>query len=412
MAGTTLSRRRKVTFLAAVFPLSLVACEVLLQILSWLSTPVHNVLGGAEPAIQDRQLGHRPNPDFPGHDARGFRNVAALSSADMVLLGDSQTYGTGVSRDEAWPNQLHQLTGLTTYGMAYGGYGPAHSLVLLPEALNLSPKIVIEAMYAGNDFFDCYNLVYNNSSLPTLKTTDAAVLQAMAEADRRKPLIDAVQEAFTMGSPNSRARTFLSRRSKLYGLLRAAKRVLAAPADWASWRAFALARPDFCQILDCDKARTILTPQYRFLVLDETDPRIREGKRIALESLQRMREGTEQTGSRFLVVLIPTKDLVFSGLLDNCATEEVKASLQSLIHAETQMWKSVKDWLRTHDIAFVDVLDALQQGAQSGEQPYPMSWDGHPNAVGHQIIAATVRSKLVELEWDVAEGIQQAAGND
>ena len=45
--------------------------------------------------------------------------------------------------------------------MAWGGWGPVHSLILLDEAISLHPKIIIEAFYAGNDLFDAFNIVYN-----------------------------------------------------------------------------------------------------------------------------------------------------------------------------------------------------------------------------------------------------------
>ena len=52
-------------------------------------------------SIDDPDLVNRPNPKFPGHDRRGFRNPVALAKADIVALGDSQTYGTNVAAASA-----------------------------------------------------------------------------------------------------------------------------------------------------------------------------------------------------------------------------------------------------------------------------------------------------------------------
>ena len=41
--------------------------------------------------VDDDRLGKRGNPEWWEHDARGFRNPSALSSATVVALGDSQT---------------------------------------------------------------------------------------------------------------------------------------------------------------------------------------------------------------------------------------------------------------------------------------------------------------------------------
>ena len=84
--------------------------EVLLNLLCVISGPVADALQPpwhiVTPSIEDAELGHRPRPDFGDHDGRGFRNPVALEQAEIVCMGDSQTYGRGVQREEAWPQQL------------------------------------------------------------------------------------------------------------------------------------------------------------------------------------------------------------------------------------------------------------------------------------------------------------------
>ena len=46
--------------------------------------------------VPDDRFGKMPNPKYPGHDSKGFRNLTLPTEADIVALGDSQTYGTGV----------------------------------------------------------------------------------------------------------------------------------------------------------------------------------------------------------------------------------------------------------------------------------------------------------------------------
>lgn len=120
-------------------------------------------------SVPDARLVLRPNPTYPGHDRKGFRNLKVPAKTHIVALGDSQTYGHGVEPEDAWPRQLESMTGKKVYSMAWGGYGPTHSLVMWDEAIALSPKIVIEAFYAGNDLFDSFNHVYNQGQLPELK---------------------------------------------------------------------------------------------------------------------------------------------------------------------------------------------------------------------------------------------------
>ena len=155
-----LSGRRRIVFTAVSAALVVVALELILHSLSWGFRPIAAVLAPAgtqsvSRAVPDDRLGHRPNADFFEHGNRGFRNRRALDQADVVALGDSQTYGTSVAAEDAWPQQLGAITGLSTYNMAFGGYGPTHSLVLLDEALALERTVVVEAFYAGNDLWDC-----------------------------------------------------------------------------------------------------------------------------------------------------------------------------------------------------------------------------------------------------------------
>jgi hypothetical protein len=77
-----------------------------------------------------------------------------------VVLGDSQTHGNNASREKAWPQQLAAYTGSSTYQMAYGGWGPPQYRALVDDALALKPKIVIVALYAGNDLLDSVRFVY------------------------------------------------------------------------------------------------------------------------------------------------------------------------------------------------------------------------------------------------------------
>src|SRR5215831_8543819 len=123
--------------------------------------------------IFDDRLGLRGNPEFPGHDSKGFRNSKVPSRADIVVFGDSQTYGTTwLEPENTWPRQLESIIHSTVYSMAFPGDSPVDSLLLWDEALSLLPKTIIEAFYAGNDLFDAYVRVYKDGKFPELKSSD------------------------------------------------------------------------------------------------------------------------------------------------------------------------------------------------------------------------------------------------
>ena len=146
--------------------------------------------------VADDVLGARPNPAYPGHDARGFRNPEAWDRVDIVVLGDSQTYGTGVAMNEAWPSRLRVATGRRVYSMAYPGYGPLQESLLLDEALRLEPRVVVATLYAGNDLFDAFRHVYGGDSVPGLRSADPTVVAAVADLEAVSPLLASAEASF------------------------------------------------------------------------------------------------------------------------------------------------------------------------------------------------------------------------
>jgi hypothetical protein len=182
--------KRKAFFALVLVLLVIGFLEITLGLLAFVSPRVDWLLASpwTTKTIPDARLGHRPDPAYPGHDRKGFRNLEVPAKAHIVALGDSQTYGTGVEPEDAWPRQLESMTRKTVYSMAYGGYGPTHSLVLWDEAVTLSPNIVIEAFYAGNDLFDSFNFVHNMGQLPELKSSDPQLQASVREAEQFEPI--------------------------------------------------------------------------------------------------------------------------------------------------------------------------------------------------------------------------------
>ena len=74
--------------------------------------------------LYDSVLGLRLAPHAAGHDEWGFRNREVPDSADIVTIGDSQTYGVSAPALLSWPAQLGKLTNRHVYNLALGGYGP------------------------------------------------------------------------------------------------------------------------------------------------------------------------------------------------------------------------------------------------------------------------------------------------
>lgn len=363
-------------------------------------------------SLPDHRLGHRPNPDYPGHDAKGFRNPRVPDAADVVALGDSQTYGTGVDAAVAWPSQLAALTGKTVYNMAFGGYGPVHGLFYWDEAAALRPAVVIETVYAGNDYFDSFDLVYNRGQLPELKTPQPDVQQRVRDAERAEPIVEHVARMFVMDvekPPDEQGwavrpergvspRDWITRTSSIYGLLRrarfewerrSARRDKTTGSDWPSAVSFARAHPDFCQAFDGGSARTVFTSSYRLSAIDQSDPRIHEGLQITLRALRRAHTLAAASKIRLIVVLIPTKELVFENIY-----RDPPQTYRRLVQNEALARRATTAFLDENGIEYLDALPALQAQLASGPQPYHLNHDGHPNEHGHRAIARMVAERL------------------
>jgi len=416
----TSGRKRLLSLGVTVFFL-LVASEVSLQLLAVAFAPVERLLSPTymtSQMVPDDKLGHRPNPTYFDHDTRGFRNASLpghASRVNIVALGDSQTYGVGVQREQAWPQHLSRLSHTSTYNMAFGGYGPLHSVLLVDECLELKPKIIIEALYSGNDLFDSYRIVYDLEKMPSLKSTDEKIIGAIRDAEKeetilkkslRLSMMDQAQEApaAAPGLPG-KLRELLSNHSKLYGLLRAIKNkishkesVQSKNLSWEAVKQKALENSEYCDIFAGEQWKTVFTLKYRLCGLDLKDPRIAEGERLCLEGLKLLQEGAAKADTVFLVLLIPTKELVFKEVVEKDSARFLAPDdFLYLVQNEEKLWQTTREYMEAHGIQYVDALPALRECFKRGEQPYEISVDGHPDPTGHAAIAKAVLDELRHL---------------
>jgi hypothetical protein len=102
-----------------------------------------------------------------------------------------------------------------------------------------------------------------------------------------------------------------------------------------------------------------------------------------------MKERAEDKNIRFIVLLIPTKELVFKELWSNPSP-----AYRTLTENETAFWKITKDSLERNDIEYIDALPALRKQLASGVQPYQVSINGHPNEHGHRAMASLIAEYL------------------
>lgn len=346
--------------------------------------------------VHDEQLGWRLNPDYPDVDAWGFRNEGVPDQADIVILGDSQTYGYGVAPELSWPRQLTTQTGWSTYNIACSGYSPAHGLVIWDHVIALQPRFVVAALYAGNDLYDTFDLVYGHGQLAHLRSPNSrrqAQLSALEAAD---PLAERARLVTRMGRSPWPLRDFLRDHFALFHFVRHLGNGSAALAgrggdSWQAAQQRALLHPAFLYAHDGGAgSRTTLTVAKRLLPLDTADLRIDEGLHLTLRALREMAQRSAAAKARFLVLWIPTKELVFAPGI----AAGTMPRLQHLIDAETAVQQQVRDSAADLGVPFIDALPALRRSLVLGEGPYPESPDGHPTEIGYAHIAGIVAAVL------------------
>lgn len=369
-----------------------IGVEIFLNLACLVSPRVSALLsarGGLE--IQDKKLGFRPNPAFFDHDAGGFRNKSVPQRADVVVLGDSMSYGTWVRREEAWPQRLQALARIDAYNMAYSGYCPVTSLLMLDEALELRPTLVIEALYGGNDFYESYAFVYREGKAPEFKTTDNSRLEALDKQDSEDSIAD---RSLALFEPRRGLKEFLGRYCRTYGLLWLAKAVFVPDHTWPwFWLKFRAGGFPGWVPMEFDGFRTILSPDYRLLGLNLDDARIREGLLITLKCLRTINERLLERKVKFLVLYLPTKELVVEELLKD-KTSRNSRSCQVLVENEKAALHVLEGFCRDQRISFVDATLALTASIREGKQPFLINHDAHPSAAGHNVIASVILEEI------------------
>ncbi len=330
-----------------VFIIVAVVGALPLLLVGWFTlNPVvgdHFVLANRQ--IHDDRLGSVIAPNAWGHDANGFRNPHIPEHADLVTLGDSQTWGINAAYDQTWPFVVGDLSGQSVYNMASIGFGTVEYWVLLDDALvDLAPKTVIVGFYFGNDLYDTYESIYHFEPYAAYRDPDAG------------------PELFDNSVGQLANQIGISTPDELYS---------GGGVD------------------------TKFTIAYRTLAVNLDDPHIAEGLRITKMLLVEMQAQAYAGGADLLVVLIPTKEHVYAeqvARIDNADLDW--PAYQRLVDLEERAYHEIETFLEMEGIAFVDVLPELVMAVESGKAVYRDATDGHPTPKGYEVIAEVVYAAL------------------
>ena len=142
------------------------------------------------------------HPDFAGEEvatnSQGFRDREpptdkASDALHVTVLGDSVTFGTGVSFEETFSALLesHLAGDLTrpvrVFNTGVPGYGPLHQLVVLREEhARQQPDVATVAFYIGNDLQEIYTFYRQRGMLIELMDHSAVAAETSERPIGRK----------------------------------------------------------------------------------------------------------------------------------------------------------------------------------------------------------------------------------
>jgi hypothetical protein len=291
--------------------------------------------------VPDAQL----HPYDLHYDQNGFRNGQDLTSADVVVLGDSFVEGTYVSDAEVLTSVIARRTDLVVANLGLSAYGPQQELAALRRyGLPLKPQAVILVFFEGNDLQDAsayallrsgsWNVRHNFIARGFTKNALSALYRLAGE-----PRPSALpRSAWVTSEGETRERAYFLYAGK--------------PLSAADEKALTLVRDNIKEIHDRCAAHGIL----------------------------------------FILAFAPTNFRVYHDLAEiEPGSEPSTWVLNDLPARMRALARSV-----SKDIVFVDLGPALIESARRRQLPF-FADDSHWSAIGHQVVGVTLSEFLTHV---------------
>jgi len=127
--------------------------------------------------------------------------------------------------------------------------------------------------------------------------------------------------------------------------------------------------------------------------LDQDDPHVRAGMRITFELMKEMNEICQQSHVQFLIVVIPTKEQVFSDCLEHNSKIPLSDVTHKLLVNERSALAQTFKFMDDSNIPYVDPLPALKTAAGLGLYA-ASAGDMHPGKNGFRVIGEATAETL------------------
>ena len=288
------------------------------------------------------------------NDLLGFRNRNVPNAADIIMIGDSQTYGVNATLENNWPNLFisrlkENNPYITHYNLAVGGWGAIEYLEIFYKSLAFQPRMVIVAYYTGNDPLDTFRMAYSNKRWSEYRADVSMSSSDIPEVEYPPP------------------------------------------------------KSDHWDVKFSDNVSTVFAPKIR-LYSNEKNKVVRAGYAAMLLISKEIAKVCLEKNISLVFTIIPTKELVYKKKVDN---EKMNSPLEykKLTNQETEYINWLASELeKIENAKYVDVVEALQDEALRSSALYPPDINGHPFVLGYEVMADQL-SNNVELTWTLPEGL-------
>lgn len=355
---------RTVLFAAVPLIALLVLAEIGMRVFARTPPP-------PERLVTDDRLGHVLVPGSGGSDAWGFRNDEVPAGVDALFVGDSQTWGFFLEREQAFPALFAQNTGLSSYQMANGSYGPVHYRELLRRGLELKPRLVVVGFYFGNDLFDA----------AVSAGLDGGEDLRAKNRDYPKPHNPEVDGAtapnWTMAFVD-----WIQTASRLIGW---AGEVVKSRLRGGS--SLLDDQPGAIRMGEGEVA-TMLLPDYRTPPLDLTNQLIADGMRITECVVGDIARDCRRADARCLLLSIPTKEYCYAEWARQSGAP--REELAGIHAAETEVRARLFAAVAAAELELVDLAPICIEALAAGKPMWANNGDGHIMVNGHLAAARAI----------------------
>jgi hypothetical protein len=255
----------------------------------------------------------------------------------------------------------------------------------MDRALSLKPKLILVATYLGNDLFDAYEMVVNRKQCAELLTTQTS--ESTQPARVQAAIEPSKLPDDTKVSLNSWPHFFWNH-SKLLGLVRPFKDVLHVDHVnyfYQKW----IAKNSHFIFYAKDSIQTTFDVLARLPGIDDSRPYVSQGFELTLAAISQMYKRARENQVSFGVVIIPTKESVFSPFFRSHLQKNSDV-FQRIVDSEARYEGLLQRFLEENSIHAFFAKAPLQKLVSEGISPYRVSADGHLNRFGQEIIATGI----------------------